>query len=65
MKILVVILLGVNLNYVHYPMKYESCFDSFMYVVEKIAKYQNQTNKEQYQGYYTKDGRLVVGHYCK
>ena len=64
MKILVVILLGVNLNYLHYPMKYESCFDSFMYVVEKIAKYQNQTNDID-QGYYTKDARLVVGYYCK
>ena len=64
MKILVVILLGVNLNYINYPMKYEDCFDSFMYVVEKIAKYQNQTNDID-QGYYTKDRRLVVGHYCK
>ena len=64
MKILVVILLGVNLNYINYPMKYEDCFDSFMYVVEKIATYQNQTNDID-QGYYTKDGRLVVGHYCK
>ena len=64
MKILVVILLGVNLNYINYPMKYEDCFDSFMYVVEKIATYQNQTNDID-QGYYTKDRRLVVGHYCK
>ena len=64
MKILVVILLGVNLNYINYPMKYEDCFDSFMYVVEKIAKYQNQTNDID-QGYYTKDRRLVVGHYCR
>ena len=62
MEILVVILLGVKLNYVSFPMKFESCFDSFMYVVERIAKY--QTN-DIYQGYYTKDGRLVVGHYCK
>ena len=64
MKILVVILLGVKLNYVHYPMKYEDCFDSFMFTVEKISKYQNQTNNID-QGYYTKDGRLVVGYYCK
>ena len=45
-------------------MKFEDCFDSFMYTVEKIAKYQNQTNDIN-QGYYTKKGRLVVGHYCK
>ena len=64
MKILVVILLGVNLNYVNYPMKYEDCFDSAMYVIEKIATYQNQTNDID-QGYYTKDRRLVVGHYCR
>jgi hypothetical protein len=64
MKILVVILLGVNLNYVNYPMKYEDCFDSAMYVIEKIATYQNQTNNID-QGYYTKDRRLVVGHYCR
>ena len=44
MKTLVIILLGVNLNYVNYPMKYEDCFDSAMYVIEKIATYQNQTN---------------------
>ena len=64
MKILVVILLGVNLNYINYPMKYEDCFDSAMYVIEKIATYQNQTNDID-QGYYTKDRRLVVGYYCK
>ena len=64
MKTLVIILLGVKLNYVSFPMKFEDCFDSFMYTVEKIAKYQNQTNDIN-QGYYTKDGRLVVGHYCK
>ena len=64
MKILVVILLGVNLNYINYPMKYEDCFDSAMYVIEKIATYQNQTNYID-QGYYTKDRRLVVGYYCK
>ncbi len=64
MKTLVIILLGVKLNYVSFPMKFESCFDSFMYTVEKIAKYQNQTNDIN-QGYYTKKGRLVVGHYCK
>ena len=64
MKILVVILLGVNLNYVNYPMKYEDCFESAMYVIEKIATYQNQTNDID-QGYYTKDRRLVVGYYCK
>jgi hypothetical protein len=45
-------------------MKFEDCFDSFMYTVEKIAKYQNQTNDTN-QGYYTKQGKLVVGHYCK
>jgi len=64
MKTLVIILLGVKLNYVSFPMKFESCFDSFMYTVEKNAKYQNQTNDIN-QGYYTKKGRLVVGHYCK
>ena len=64
MKTLVIILLGVKLNYVNYPMKFEDCFDSFMYTVEKIAKYQNQTNDTN-QGYYTKQGKLVVGHYCK
>lgn len=64
MKTLVIILLGVKLNYVSFPMKFEDCFDSFMYTVEKIAKYQNQTNDTN-QGYYTKKGRLVVGHYCK
>jgi hypothetical protein len=64
MKTLVIILLGVKLNYVSFPMKFEDCFDSFMYTVEKIAKYQNQTNDIN-QGYYTKKGRLVVGHYCK
>tara|TARA_Y100000031_G_scaffold26903_1_gene28914 strand:+ start:428 stop:565 length:138 start_codon:yes stop_codon:yes gene_type:complete len=45
-------------------MKYEDCFESAMYVIEKIAKYHNHT-KDKNQGYYTKDGRLVVGHYCK
>ena len=64
MKTLVIILLGVKLNYVSFPMKFEDCLDSFMYTVEKIAKYQNQTNDIN-QGYYTKKGRLVVGHYCK
>ena len=64
MKTLVIILLGVKLNYVSFPMKFEDCFDSFMYTVEKIAKYQNQTNDIN-QGYYTKQGKLVVGHYCK
>ena len=64
MKTLVIILLGVKLNYVSFPMKFEDCFDSFMYTVEKIAKYQNQTNDIN-QGYYTKKGRLVIGHYCK
>jgi len=64
MKTLVIILLGVNLNYVNYPMKYEDCFDSAMYVIEKIATYQNQTNDID-QGYYTKDRRLVVGYYCR
>ena len=61
MKILVVILLGVKLEYVHYPMKYEDCFDSGMYVIERIAKHTNDIE----QGYYTKKGRLVIGHYCK
>ena len=64
MKTLVIILLGVKLNYVSFPMKFESCFDSFMYTVEKIATYQNQTNDID-QGYYTKDRRLVVGYYCR
>ena len=64
MKTLVIILLGVKLNYVSFPMKFENCLDSFMYTVEKIAKYQNQTNDIN-QGHYTKKGRLVVGHYCK
>ena len=65
MKTLVIILLGVKLEYSNFPMKYEDCTKSFMYVVEKIATYHDWTNKEQYQGYYTKDKRLVVGHYCK
>ena len=64
MKTLVIILLGVNLNYVNYPMKYEDCFESAMYVIEKIATYQNRTNDID-QGYFTKDRRLVVGYYCK
>ena len=64
MKTLVIILLGVKLNYVSFPMKFESCFDSFMYTVERMATYQNQTNDID-QGYYTKKGRLVIGHYCK
>jgi len=64
MKTLVIILLGVKLNYVSFPMKFDDCLDSFMYTVEKIAKYYNQTNDTN-QGYYTKDGRLVIGHYCK
>ncbi len=64
MKTLVIILLGVKLNYVSFPMKFDDCLDSFMYTVEKIAKYQNQTNDIN-QGYYTKKGRLVIGHYCK
>jgi hypothetical protein len=46
-------------------MKFDDCFDSGMYVIEKIATYHEWTDKEQYQGYYTKKGRLVVGHYCK
>ena len=62
MKTLVIILLGVKLNYVSFPMKFESCFDSFMFTVERIAKY--QTNDID-QGYYTKDRRLVVGYYCR
>jgi hypothetical protein len=64
MKTLVIILLGVKLNYVSFPMKFDDCLDSFMYTVEKIAKYYNQTNDTN-QGYYTKSGRLVIGHYCK
>jgi len=64
MKILVIILLGTNLNYLHYPMTYEDCFVSGMFVINKIAKYYNHT-EEKHQGYYTGDGRLVVGHYCK
>ena len=64
MKTLVIILLGVKLNYVSFPMKFDDCLDSFMYTVEKIAKYQNHTNDIN-QGYYTKKGRLVIGHYCK
>jgi len=46
-------------------MKYDDCFDSAMYVIEQIATYHEWTDKEQYQGYYTKKGRLVIGHYCK
>ena len=64
MKTLVIILLGVKLNYVSFPMKFDDCLDSFMHTVEKIAKYYNQTNDTN-QGYYTKQGKLVVGHYCK
>ena len=60
MKTLVIILLGVKLNYVNYPMKFEDCFDSFMYTVEKIAKYQNQTNDIN-QGYYTKKRKISSG----
>ena len=64
MKTLVIILLGVKLNYVSFPMKFDDCFDSGMYVIEKIATHQNQTNDTD-QGYYTKDRRLVVGYYCR
>ena len=48
-----------------FPMKFDNCLDSFMYTVEQIATYHEWTDKEQYQGYYTKKGRLVIGHYCK
>ena len=65
MKTLVIILLGVKLNYVSFPMKFENCLDSFMLTVERMATYHEWTNKEQYQGCYTKSGRLVIGHYCK
>ena len=64
MKTLVIILLGVKLEYSNFPMKYGDCTESFMYVVEKIAKYYDLTNDTN-QGYYTKQGKLVVGHYCK
>ena len=46
MKILVIILLGTNLNYLHYPMKYEDCFDSGMFVINEIAKYHNHTEEK-------------------
>ena len=64
MKILVIVLLGTNLNYLHYPMKDKDCFVSGMFVINKIARYYEHT-EEKRQGYYTKDGRVVVGHYCK
>ena len=64
MKILVIILLGTNLNYLYYPMKDKDCFVSGMFVINKIARYYEHT-EEKHQGYYTKDGRVVVGHYCK
>ena len=50
MKTLVIILLGVKLNYVSFPMKFENCLDSFMFTVERMATYHEWTNKEQYQG---------------
>ena len=56
MKTLVIILLGVKLEYSNFPMKYEDCTKSFMYVVEKIAKYYDQTNYIN-QGYYTKKAK--------
>ena len=63
--ILVVILLGIKLEYAYYPMdKYENCFDSGMLIIETIAQHHIQT-KDKSQGYYTKDGKLVVGHYCQ
>jgi len=65
MKTLIILLLGVKLNYVSFPMKFDDCFDSAMYVIEQIATYHKWTDKEQYQGYYTDKGRLVIGHYCK
>ncbi len=65
MSILVVVLLGIKLEYGYYPMgEYENCFDSGMSIIETIAQYRIQT-KDKNQGYYTKDGKLVVGHYCK
>ena len=65
MSILVVILLSVNLEYTYYPMgEYDNCFDSGMLIIEEIAQHHTQT-KDKNQGYYTKDGKLVVGHYCK
>jgi len=65
MSILVVILLSVNLEYTYYPMgEYDNCFDSGMLIIEEIAQHHTQT-KDKNQGYYTKDGKLVVGHYCQ
>jgi hypothetical protein len=64
MNILVVILLNVNLSYMYYPVEYKDCHDSGMNIIEEIAQYYNQT-KDINQGYYTKDGKLVVGFYCK
>ena len=64
MKILVIVLLGTNLNYLYYPMKDKDCFVSGMFVINKIARYYEHT-EEKRQGYYTKDGRVVVVHYCK
>jgi len=65
MKIIIVILLGIKLNYVSFPMKFDDCLNSAVYAIEQIATYHEWTDKEQYQGYYTKKGRLVIGHYCK
>ena len=56
MKLLIVILLGVNLEYTYYPMgEYENCFDSGMSIIETIAQYHIQT-KDKNHGYYMKDG---------
>jgi hypothetical protein len=44
--------------------EHENCFDSGMSIIETIAEYHTQT-KDKNQGYYTKDGKLVVGHYCQ
>ncbi len=48
----------------YYPVEYKDCHDSGMLIIEEIAQYYNQT-KDINQGYYTKDGKLVVGFYCK
>ena len=64
MNILVVILLNVNLSYMYYPVEYKDCHDSGMLMIEEIAQHHKQT-KDKNQGYYTKDGKLVVGFYCK
>jgi hypothetical protein len=48
----------------YYHVEYKDCYDSGMLMIEEIAQHHKQT-KDKNQGYYTKDGKLVVGFYCK